>query len=67
VFASYIITQLGPLLKWPDWVMRLSLLSLYGNPLANGIDWTGLWILIAVCIAGFGLGAVLLQRRDVGA
>jgi ABC-2 type transport system permease protein len=67
VFASYIITQLGPLLKWPDWVMRLSLLSLYGNPLANGIDWTGLWILIAVCVAGFGLGAVLLQRRDVGA
>ncbi|OLC25614.1 MAG: hypothetical protein AUH40_06100 [Chloroflexi bacterium 13_1_40CM_65_17] len=67
VFASYIITQLGPLLKWPDWVMRLSLLSLYGNPLSNGIDWTGLWILIAVCVGGFGLGAVLLQRRDVGA
>ena len=67
VFASYIITQLGPLLKWPDWVMRLSLLSLYGNPLTSGIDWTGLWILIAVCVVGFGLGAVLLQRRDVGA
>jgi ABC-2 type transport system permease protein len=67
VFASYIITQLGPLLKWPDWVMRLSLMSLYGNPLATGIDWTGLGILVAVCVAGFGLGAVLLQRRDVGA
>jgi ABC-2 type transport system permease protein len=67
VFLSYIITQLGPLLKWPDWVMRLSLLSLYGNPLTNGIDRTGLSILIAVCVVGFALGAILLQRRDVGA
>ncbi len=67
VFASYIITQLGPLMKWPDWVMRLSLLSLYGNPLSSGIDWTGLWILLTVCVGGFGLGAVLLRRRDVGA
>ena len=65
-FVSYLLSELGPLLKWPDWALKLSVFSLYGAPLTNGVDWTGLWIMSAITIGGFALGAFLMQRRDVG-
>ena len=65
-FLSYLITQLGPLLRWPDWALKLSVFNLYGAPLTNGVDWTGLWITLAITIGGFAVGALLMQRRDVG-
>lgn len=66
-FVSYLLTALGPLLKWPDWALKLSVFSLYGTPLTSGVDWTGLWIMSAITVVGFGLATVLMQRRDVGA
>lgn len=65
-FVSYLITELGPLLRWPDWALNLSVFSLYGTPLTSGVDWTGLWLLSAVTIGGFAGGTLLMQRRDVG-
>ena len=65
-FLSYLVTELGPLMKLPDWVLRLSVFSLYGTPLTSGVYWTGMWILLAVVAVGFGLAAALMQRRDVG-
>jgi hypothetical protein len=32
----------------------------------DGVDWTGLWIMSAITIGGFAVGALLMQRRDVG-
>lgn len=65
-FLSYLISQLGPLLKWPDWALKLSVFNLYGAPLTNGVDWTGLWIMSGITIGGFAIGALLIRRRDVG-
>ena len=65
-FLSYLITQLGPLLKWPDWALKLSVFNLYGTPLTSGVDWTGLWIMTAITLLGFAMAALLMQRRDVG-
>ena len=65
-FLSYLITEGGPLLKWPDGVMKLSAFSLYGTPLTSGVYWTGLWILLAITVVGFGVAAALMQRREVG-
>lgn len=65
-FASYLVTVAGPLLKWPDWVQKLSVFSLYGTPLTSGIYWTGLWIMLVVTAVGFALAAILMQRRDIG-
>jgi ABC-2 type transport system permease protein len=65
-FLSYLTTEGGPLLKWPDWVMKLSVFSLYGTPLTSGVYWTGTSILVAITVAGFGGAVVLMQRRDVG-
>jgi ABC-2 type transport system permease protein len=65
-FLSYLVTQLGPLLRWPDWALKLSVFSLVGNPLTDGVYWNGLWGLLAIIVVGFGLAAVVMQRRDVG-
>lgn len=66
-FLSFLITLGGPLMKWPDSVMRLSVFTLYGQPLTSGVDWPGLWILATICVAGFGLAVLLMRRREVGA
>ncbi len=65
-FLSYLITQLGPLLRWPDWALKLSVFNLYGTPLTSGVDWPGLWIMTALTLVGFAVAALLMQRRDVG-
>lgn len=65
-FVSWLINQLGPVLQWPDWALKLSVFSLYGMPLTSGIDWTGLWIMSATTVVGFGLATLSMQRRDVG-
>jgi ABC-2 type transport system permease protein len=66
VFASYFITQLGPLFKWPSWTLDLSPFHLYGQPLTEGVDRTGLAIMVLVTVVGFAGSAFLLQRRDLG-
>jgi ABC-2 type transport system permease protein len=66
-FASYLIIELGPLFKWPAWALDLSAFKLYGEPLTNGIDHTGLVIMSLIVIVGFAASIVLISRRDVGA
>lgn len=65
-FASYLIIELGPLFKWPAWAQDLSAFKLYGEPLSNGIDETGLAIMSLIVIVGFAASIVVMQRRDVG-
>jgi putative exporter of polyketide antibiotics len=65
-FASYLMLQLGPLFKLPDWVQDLSAFKLYGQPLTDGIDRTGLAIMLAIVLVGFAAAAGAMQRRDVG-
>jgi polyether ionophore transport system permease protein len=65
-FASYLITELGPLFKWPAWAQDLSAFKLYGEPLTNGIDRTGLAIMVFVVVVGFGASMLVMQRRDIG-
>ncbi len=66
-FVSYLVQQLGPLFKLPDWVQYLSVFKLYGTPMSGGIDRAGLGIMIAIVIAGFGASILAMRRRDVGA
>ena len=65
-FASYLLTQVGPLFKWPAWTLDLSPFHLYGQPLTEGVDGTGLAVMLAVAVAGFAVSALLIKRRDLG-
>jgi ABC-2 type transport system permease protein len=66
-FASYLMLQFGPIFKLPAWIQDLSAFKLYGQPLTDGVDGTGLAIMLAIVIVGFSASAIAMQRREVGA
>lgn len=66
-FASYLMLQFGPIFKIPDWIQNLSPFKLFGQPLTEGIEVTGLVITLAIVIVGFAASTIAMQRRDVGA
>jgi ABC-2 type transport system permease protein len=63
---SYFLQEFAQLFSWPSWVTNLSVFSLYGDPLDNGVYWNGLFALLAIVVVGFGVAVLALQRRDVG-
>jgi putative exporter of polyketide antibiotics len=66
-FASYLMLQFGPIFKLPDWVQNLSAFKLFGQPLSQGVDSTGLTIMLAIVVVGFVASAIAIQTRDLGA
>jgi ABC-2 type transport system permease protein len=66
-FASYLDTEVGPLLRWPLWVQDLSAFKLFGTPLSSGVDGRNLAIMLLVVTAMIGSSILAMQRRDVGA
>jgi ABC-2 type transport system permease protein len=67
VFLSYLLSELGPLLGWPGWAVNLSAFQLYGTPALTGVNAGGLVTMVIIVVAGFGLGAALMERREVAA
>lgn len=65
--VSYLVFQLGPLFKWPNWVDNLSVFQLYGTPLITPVFMGGLIAMLAIVVVGFGSAGVVLARRDVAA
>ncbi len=63
--VSYFLQQFGAVFNWPDWVGRLSIYQLYGNPLSRD-DWPGIATLVAIGVAGTAVALVAMRRRDVG-
>jgi hypothetical protein len=47
-------------------VLDLSLFHLYGTPLTTGVYWTGLWVMVAIVVVGFGGAAAAMRVREVG-
>jgi ABC-2 type transport system permease protein len=66
-FAGYLVVQLGPIFKLPEWAVDLSPFKLYGQPLTAGVDQTGLAIMLAIVAAGLAASAIAMQGRDIGA
>jgi len=67
VFLSYLISELGPILSWPDWVAKLSAFQLYGTPALSAVSWSGVATMLVIVLAGFGASAALMERREVAA
>jgi ABC-2 type transport system permease protein len=64
--TSFFILQIGPWLRWPDWIINLSVFNLYGSPVVDGTYWPGMAALTAITIAGFGIALRNIQVRDIG-
>ncbi len=65
-FASYLVIQLGPIFKLPEWAIDLSAFKLYGQPLTAGVDQTGLVIMLVIVVIGLTASGIMMQRRDIG-
>jgi hypothetical protein len=61
--VSYLITDAGPLLDLPAWMIKSSVFSLVGTPLTTGVSWTGLLVMVGVTVGGFA--SLLMRGRDV--
>jgi ABC-2 type transport system permease protein len=66
-FASYLVAEVGTILKWPTWVQNASAFKLFGTPLSSGVDRAGLLTMLAIIVVGFGASILVMERRDVGA
>src|ERR1039458_8039779 len=64
--AGFYIPLFAPLFTWPSWVLDLSLFHLYGTPLTTGVYWTGLWVMVAIVVVGFGGAMAAMRGREVG-
>lgn len=63
--VEWILGDLGPLFKLPDWLANLSIFHLYGNPVVGDISWTPAISMLLVFAVGFAAALVLMRRRDV--
>jgi ABC-2 type transport system permease protein len=63
--VSYFIQEFAPIFDLPEWVSKLSLFVLYGQPMTR-IDWRGAATLTVVGAVGTLVAIDAMHRRDVG-
>ena len=64
--VGFFMDEVGPLFKWPNWALDISMFRLYGAPLVSGLFATGLYVMTAIVVVGFGLALVAMRTREVG-
>jgi len=64
--AWFFISFIGPDLKWPDAMLRLSPFYYYGTPLLHGLSFANLLVVVAVGAVALVLGTLRFSRKDVG-
>jgi ABC-2 type transport system permease protein len=62
---SYLAELLRSVLKLPDWVFNLSIFHVYGQPMVNGINWTGTLVMLALALALLAFATYRFTRADV--
>jgi ABC-2 type transport system permease protein len=63
----FFITFVGPELKWPDAVQRLSLFYYYGTPVLHGLNFGDIALIVALGVAALALATVRFTRKDIAA
>ena len=59
---AYLLTLLVPMLHWPEWVSRLSVLWAFGHPYLDWPSTTGLAVLLLLAALGGVLAAAIAGR-----
>ena len=65
--GTSLVDLLAPALRLPDWVERLALTAHLGEPMVGAWDGVGVVACLAIALGGLVIGALGMQRRDVGA
>jgi ABC-2 type transport system permease protein len=58
---SFFVTVLGPLFRWPDWLIRLSIFDAFGSPYVEMPRLSGLLLLAGCAVVGTGLAALMAR------
>jgi ABC-2 type transport system permease protein len=66
VIATFVLDTLGAALDLPEEVLDLSIYRHLGQPMAGTYDWVGIVVAAMLAVGGLLIGALGLQRRDVG-
>jgi ABC-2 type transport system permease protein len=62
VGLSYLLGLMGPMLRWPDWVSRLSVFTAFGHPYLEWPTWGGTLLLLTLALVGTAAAAALAER-----
>lgn len=65
VLGSFFLAFVGPMLQWPEGMLRLSIFHHYGSPLLNGVDWTSMLVLLLLAGLALAGAAARFQRKDI--
>jgi ABC-2 type transport system permease protein len=59
---AYLLTLLVPMLRWPEWVSRLSVLWAFGHPYLEWSSTAGIVVLLVLAVLGGLLAAAIAGR-----
>lgn len=62
---SFLAELLNDLLKLPAWTLSLSIFHVYGQPISQGVNWTGTIVLLVIAAVLLAIGVVRFVREDV--
>jgi ABC-2 type transport system permease protein len=65
VIGSYLLELIGSILRFPDWLLGLSLHHHFGQPMAGTFDPFGLALMAILAVGGLAVGTWGLSRRDL--
>jgi len=63
--AWFLISFVGPDLKWPDATLRLSVFYYYGTPLLRGLEAANIGFVVVIAAAALALAALRFARKDI--
>jgi ABC-2 type transport system permease protein len=62
----FFITFIGPEMKWPEAVLRLSAFYYYGTPIITGLQFWNILGVLAVAIVALGIASLRFTQKDIG-
>ncbi len=62
---SFLVELIQSVLKFPDWVFNLSIFHVYGQPVINGVNWTGTLVMLALAAALLALAVYRFTQADM--
>ena len=65
VSLSFVVELLRSILKLPDWALNLSIFHVYGQPMTDGINWTGTLIMLGLAAVLLAVGTLRFMREDL--
>ncbi len=62
---AFFMDLLHSALKLPDWTRHLSVFTLYGTPIVDGINWASSGVMLLLAALFIGIGVYLFQTGDI--